>query len=265
LLLTLTHRHERGEALFKLSRAHNRAVRRLRRSYTWKTLQKGGLAGTITGYEATHGEGSGWHWHSHLLMLLKPEQAADLEGLRRELSAAWRAALEAEGLDATDSAGCHLAGGGAAHRYVAGGEWAPAWEAVGGPNKKGRKDNRSAPELLVAATEGDARAAALFREFGLSTRRLNAVVWSPELRDKLGMGKESSDEELASVEPEPAQEPPEVVALLPIPSWRAVCARRARGALLDAVGAEGWSGAASICKRLGLPPPLRPPLRPPDG
>lgn len=216
------------------------------------------MAGTIAGAEATHGESASWHWHAHWLLLVTAEQARDLGGLRRRLSDEWRASLEAEGREATDAVGCHLANGTAAHRYVGADEWGAAWEAVGAAAKEGRGGNRSVPELLADAAEGDVRAAELFREWALATKGRRAVVWSHKLRARLGLDAEASDTDLAEAEKEGAR----VVALLPVESWRVVCRKHARGVLLDAVAVAGWHSAACVCALLGLPPPLEPSSRP---
>ena len=110
------------------------------------------------------------------------------------------------------------------------GKWTIEREMTKAPAKvaKGEK-GRSPMQLLADYTAGDKKAGELFKEYAAAFKGRNQLVWSRGLRDRLGLGKEETDEEVAKREDEAAH----LLAEVTMPQWRVVLANDARGELLE--------------------------------
>lgn len=201
VMLTLTARHGRATVLPDFLEAMKVAGRRLRQSRKWRSL---GLVGSVAAQEVTHG-GNGWHVHGHWLLVLPCGADAALqavEGLRAE----WLRSLGKAGMTGGDAA-FQVQSASAAGEYV--GKFGAAEEVALGHVKKGRGGSRTPWQLLADARDGDAQAAALFRDYSLSFKGRRQLVWSPRLKDRAGIN-DVADDEL----------PGEVVAETVVRAWR---------------------------------------------
>lgn len=205
VLMTLTARHGRRDALADLLDRMKRAWRRMKQRRDWKRFKADYSGLTITATEVTHGNCHGWHPHFHILVMVsgvdsEGEAVSAVEALRP----AWMSAMAAEGLDGNGAA-FDVRGAGAAGDYVA--KWGAAEELSFGDAKEARKGNRTPLQLLDAATDGDAEARRLWAVYAAAFKGRNQLVWSPGLKAACGIGEvedgEAAEDELAD-EPQEA-------------------------------------------------------------
>ena len=205
VLMTLTARHGRRDALADLLDRMKRAWRRMKQRRDWKAFRAAYSGLTITATEVTHGNRHGWHPHFHILVMVSGVDAeAEAVDAVEALRPAWMSAMAAEGLDGNGAA-FDIRGAGAAGDYVA--KWGAAEELSFGDAKEARKGNRTPLQLLDAATDGDAEARRLWAVYAAAFKGRNQLVWSPGLKAACGIGEvedgEAADDELAE-EPQEA-------------------------------------------------------------
>ena len=205
VLMTLTARHGRRDALADLLDRMKRAWRRMKQRRDWKRFKADYSGLTITATEVTHGRRHGWHPHFHIIVILTGvESEAASVALVEALRPAWMSAMAAEGLDGNGAA-FDVRGAGAAGDYVA--KWGAAEELSFGDAKAARKGNRTPLQLLDAAADGDAEARRLWAVYAAAFKGRNQLVWSPGLKAACGLGEvgdgEAAEDELAD-EPQEA-------------------------------------------------------------
>ena len=253
VMVTLTARHGREDALAPLLDGMKRAKQRLGQRREWRALD---MVGSVTATEVTHGA-AGWHPHFHVLLLLRAESEAEAVEAAEALCAPWLACLRGVGLDGL-GVGFSAQGAAAAGEYV--GKWARGEELALHGRKAGRRGGRAPMQLLADATDaGDAEAARLWREFVAAFRARRQLVWSRGL--KAWAGIDDMPDEAA------AEEPPERVAVAYIRpedwrgghGWRG--ARWRRGRVLTAAEDGGAAAVAVVVADGGTDPP---PECPPD-
>lgn len=205
-LVTLTARHARGDELRGLWNRLSGAWKRVTSGRAWAELRAVGAPQFVRGADLTYGEGAGWHPHLHVLLLL-PAAHGDGEVVAAWLLERWRAALEAEGLEALpqglDARRADSPEAAAAYAVKP----AAVYEAgaLALKRSKGEGSGRTPFELLQAAVAGDRRAVALWREYVAATKGVRQTTTSRGL--KLSEAEELVDADEAAGEGE-------VVALL---------------------------------------------------
>jgi len=238
VLMTLTARHGRRDALADLLDRMKRACRRMKQRRDWKRFKADHSGLTITATEVTHGR-HGWHPHFHIIVILTGvESEAASVALVEALRPAWMSAMAAEGLDGNGAA-FDVRGAGAAGDYVA--KWGAAEELSFGDAKAARKGNRTPLQLLDAATDGDAEARRLWAVYAAAFKGRNQLVWSPGLKAACGLGEVEDGEAAAD---ELADEPQEAFRI-DGDDWR-YRGRYRRGQILTATergGAEAGKAA----------------------
>jgi len=250
-LATFTFRHHRGDKLQDIIKAFQAAMRKLTGSGPYRRLLKAaGCVGSVRALEVTHGE-NGWHPHVHMLIFARP---GELEALR-EIEALWLRALRKQGLDGVVDHAFDVRGGNDAARYVAKyghephkvSEWSAAAEVTKGQQKRARLKGRTPFGLLLDALEGDREAARLFVEYAEVFHGRRQLYWSPGLRERLGLGAEASDAELAEAVVEPDDE---LVAEVSLEDWGAVLRHNARWELLRVAELYGRDGVERFLARI---------------
>lgn len=215
LMLTLTVRHGMGDDLRELRQGVADAWRLMRAGKarkTWDALV--GLVGMVRALEVTHGEEHGWHPHLHVLVFVSDVQAAldSVPSLRVQWQSAVRRALgEAQVPD--DEHGltlvpCHRAD------YVS----KLGLEVAFAASKSGRGGNRGPWQIARDLAEHrKVRDVELWRDYTRGMKGARQLTWTRGLRERLGLGEERTDEELAE------EELPAVpVALLDGGTWAAL-------------------------------------------
>lgn len=231
LFVTLTMRHQRGEALGQLLDVLYAAWRRVQQQRGWRTLRDDGLSGFVRSLEITYGR-AGWHPHLHLLLFLDgPTGPTERDQLHDWLTRAWLSTLERMGRSA-------LAGVGVDVQRVT--DDAGAWERIAGYTVKGEavhlevargdlkrgRGSLSPMQLLDVAGNGEAWAIRAWQEYEDATAGRRAIEWSRGLRDRLGIGAERADADIVDDAVADAVDVvhTETVAVLTPLEWRAIVA-----------------------------------------
>ncbi len=227
VLITYTARHHKRTRLAEQLEAMTKAYEALWRGEPAKRIkEKFDILGTIRALECTWAELNGHHPHMHALLFVpvdldctpKASESAP-DGFYEKIRDRWlRMAkkqdltMNGHGFDLTDS-------GVAVAQYVTKiSKWTEADELTRWTMKGGKRNGRGDLEQPVRAVDqhcspwqlleyaglGDAKAAAAFREYATVFYGRRQLVWSDGLRDKLGMTKEQTDEELVVEESQEA-------------------------------------------------------------
>lgn len=227
MLVTLTLRHGVGDDLETLLDGLKLADRNGQKSYGYKRLvgyrrtvnkvrvsvpSEVAYVGRISATELTYGK-NGWHPHLHQLWFFDRRLGADeVERIRADLFAAWRAACMKVGLPAPlefskggRALGVDVRRAMSAEEYLTKfaheRQWAPEREMASQHTKKAR-GGRTAFQLLADYAQGDREAGALFRTFAGATLGRHQLQWSRGLLERLReLGYDdvlASDEELAA-------------------------------------------------------------------
>lgn len=200
--------------------------------YALKTLVPG-YVGQIRALEVTHGA-NGWHPHLHVLLILDRKLSEEeVKALQDRLYARWSARIRKAGLGRPNRHALSLQDGSAADAYVAkwgkDPRWSAAEEVTKQVSKRGRSGGRTPFALLEDSLSGDAQAGELFREFVQAFKGRQQFVWSPGLRDRLGLAVERTDEEEAAA----VDALDELLARISDEDWANVRAHDLRGELLE--------------------------------
>lgn len=208
VLVTFTLAHDRGDRLAELVDFLNDGLRRARSGAPWGRLRRRfGLVGSVSALEVTWGQAAGWHPHRHLLMFstLRAD-GIDAEDLRARLTDRFGRMVARRGRYVSAIYGVDVRlGDGAVGNYLAKERWGLGAEVTKAGVKKARS-GYSPWELLECYSKGAAWAGRLFVEYAAAMRGRSQLRWSAGLRDRLGVGVEVSDQELAEEEREPAIE-----------------------------------------------------------
>lgn len=202
LLVTYTIRHQAQDDLARSVDGLIEALRSVRSTRRGRELVlRWGVVGAVRALEVTHGRRNGWHPHVHQLLFLEGP-VADPEALAVELRQLWANALHLKGLREVNDHGIDVkAATMSVAEYVAkfGRErtWGLDRELAKSCVKRGREGNLSPAGLLSLAAEGDRDAGRLWQEYARVFKGRRQMTWSRGLRDRLGLGIEETDEELA--------------------------------------------------------------------
>jgi Replication protein len=274
LLVTLTMRHNLRQALLALLNGLGEAWSSARKA---GKLQRAVLAGVdwVRRVEVTYGR-NGWHVHIHALLFV--EAGTDPEPIGAAMFAGWRARLVSQGFEApSDERGMKikrldLSDAGAAVAAYLGQDVTDRKRAaheLASSAKVARAGNRTPMQVLRDCERfGEAGDFDVWAEWEAASKGRKAITWSKGARDRLVLGVEKTDEELA----QETDRGGEIVALIDPDAWREIVKRpklvshilqrvetevylvdadlfEAVSSLLDR---EGFAGA--VCR----PPPLSP-------
>jgi hypothetical protein len=241
LLLTYTFSHGPLDTLSGSLKRFLRAQKSMSESRSYKRLMAlYGAVGTIKALECSVGF-NGWHPHRHVLLILDaPLSALEVVALEAAVYVLWSAAAGKSGLGMDRRHGLTVQSTwGAVGDYVA--KWGIAAELT--KPKMGRGAHLSPFQLLgLVADTGEAAALSLFREYAREFKGRRQLVWSDGLRDRLGVGPEKSDAEVA----EEVTAEAVLLATLDYEHWQAVIhfdrAEHTRARLLTFAGAGDLIG-----------------------
>lgn len=250
-MITLTYPHSIDLSLEVSLDKFYKARSKLAESQAFKRIMREVTAlGRVFSTEVTVGQ-NGWHPHLHMLVLCEmktDEILVRLESLRDY----WANFVRKVGLGEINEHGFNVVNGDYAAEYVAkyGHEpdafaWGAAHELAKSASKVARGDNVSPFGLLEllserAALEIGTRTlepediAALFLEYAVRFQGRQQLVWSPGLREKLGLEAERPDELIA--EEEAARE---IVGTLNLAEWQHILRLNGRGPVLALVKKHG--------------------------
>jgi len=231
-LLTFTFPHEADEQLDVLQAKFDKARQRFQNSHIWKDWKKRReCIGVVNSLEFTVSTENGWHPHVHMLAFADRQafdesqpvndqgdlDSAMIEDLRRK----WCEVLFKVGLgDHTklndmlahalnvrggEKAAEYIAKFGRDEKWGASSEIARSHAKIGAAGEKWGVMHFTPFQLLLWAEEGDAWAVHRFREYADATEGKRALVWSPKLKDALGVADVDEDEWISQDEPAPEQ------------------------------------------------------------
>lgn len=198
LLVTFTFSHHKGERLADLREAFSAALERMRSGRRWHGIRsRYGLVGFVRGQEVTYSDRNGWHPHCHELVVCSGD--VDVSELRKDVEAAYLAALAKFGLSARDGIGVDVREADAdITKYVAKFGRPPRWDAAkevaNGRRKSGRK-GETPWQLLARAADGDVEARSLFIEYAQAYRGVRQLYVSRGLVEVLKLGSTFADVE----------------------------------------------------------------------
>ncbi|MNG10381.1 hypothetical protein D3C84_938450 [compost metagenome] len=123
--------------------------------------------------------------------------------------------------------------------------WGVDRELAKASTKEGRAKGQHPFGLLATAAEGGKQAGAKFLEFIVAMKGKRQLVWSPGLKNRVGL-QEQSDEELAD------EIPTMPVCLFDAGHWHRVLLKRKRAQLLQAAERGGAPAVHAFLERLRL-------------
>lgn len=206
----ITVRHHAGQPLAGLLEALTYGIARIARDKTVGSLRDAmGYIGRIQALEVTIGR-NGWHPHRHPLPIFeRPVSQGALIELHLAEFRAFSRGVEKRGFEAPSILAnvmmpVDLSTGDTLGDYFAKSEYSiagAAWEAASSSTKKGRNGSRTPWQLLDSVRlTGDADDLDLWNEYELALRGKRALTFSRGLRDRLGIGAEATDEQIAEAE-----------------------------------------------------------------
>ena len=249
VMVSLTFRHAHGDDLAQQLDALKASKQRWARHRAFADY-RASLVGSVTATEVTGGGQHGWHPHFHQIMIVKADTEKEAIAKTEALRDAWMASLRAEGLDGNEAA-FHVQGAAQAGQYIA--KWGAAEELVLSGKKSGRS-GRAPFELLAAFADGDAKAGALFAEYGRVFKGRRQLVWSPGLKKLAGID-EVTDEQAAeeAVRLADAAKEDAVLRNFTPGEWKKI--RPQRGAVLKFAELAGAAGVDAVERANALPYP----------
>lgn len=245
VLLTLTFSHHQGDSLEANLGAMIAAYNHMNSGRFAKDIKaRYDIKGYIRAVEVTHSDVNGWHPHMHVLVFLSA--GADIQAYGEEMGARWEYVASKRGLSMNghgfrmDSADSKIAEyiakfgrePGEKTRQAWEGDWNEASELTQWYRKRGAEGHYTPFDLLRFAGEGDEKAAALFQEYARVFKGRHQLDWTPGLREKLGVGQEKSDEEVAAEHELDKQE----FGMISRSAWRVIVQRFARAHVLNKMG-----------------------------
>lgn len=251
LLVTFTLQHSREDSLPTVFEALTKARRLLVGGRAAKDFnERYRIVGMVRSLELTFGA-NGWHPHLHVLMFAESE--IPIIPFERELKERWGRCVSAVGSYASWQHGCDVRFSDAdIAAYVAkwGKEpaWTPAHELTKAVNKLGKRNGRTPMQLLSDYLDGDQRAGLLWLQYAVVLKGQRQLVWTPGLRERLKLGQEKTDEELAVEQEEIAV----VLSSLSVGAWRVVIANDARGELLEIAHSGDPAKVTAFLTQLGI-------------
>lgn len=228
LLMTATVPHGLGDDVNQILEAMMKAWRSTTDNRAGKEMRKLlGFVGTVRALEVTDGE-NGFHPHFHVLIFAKPDFT--VSSFQTGFYPLWRDACVKAGLPApSEKHGLKVDDGSWAAKYAS--KWGLEDEITKGHLKtaKGLKGMTPWDMLREVLKNGCERSKGRFMVYAHAFKGRRQLYWSNGLRELLGLSKEATDEELATMQEEKAVE----LAELTLEQWRAVLATRSEAAILD--------------------------------
>nr|WP_269767619.1 hypothetical protein [Acidipropionibacterium acidipropionici] len=206
---TFTVRHRATDSLPDVWNAVQKGWNAVTSGRAWRRdCELFGIAGWVRVVEVTHGA-NGWHVHVHALFFA--DGRAPMEAAHGLMAGRWARGVERAGLVALDLAqemhevggdGGEMAGYFTKSIYTGGRTSARslALEMTASQWKESRQDSKGVWDLLAAAVAGDRRSLELWREWEAGSHGRRQISWAKGTRELLGLGRESTDEEITAEE-----------------------------------------------------------------
>lgn len=247
MLLTLTVPHTWEDRAFEVADNLLEAFRLFGQGrYRWTDMLPG-YVGSVRALEVTHGA-NGWHPHLHVLVFTTaPVGEVDRKSLEDRLFSRWDVVTQRVGFNPVNrSHGLRLDDGSEAGSYAT--KWGFAEELTKSSLKVGRREGSRTPwELLADFTlNADRQAGQLFREFAAAFKGKSQLHWSRGLRNRLGLGVEKTDEQLAS---ETVESEDVLAARIGPADWSLIRRHELRGLVLELLRSSAWSSVQLLLEQ----------------
>jgi hypothetical protein len=253
VMVTVTLQHHRGDKLHVLLDALNDALRKLKAGRWWQKFEKRyGVVAHVSSLEIRFSQKTGWHPHKHILLFLDVQaDELNIQAMKEELSERYTALLARSGRYASEFHSIDVSiGNEAAGSYIA--KWGLCDELVKANLKESRFENDSFSPFQLAdlAGIGIKWAERAFIEYARVTYRKKQITWAHHSRQKLGIGSDKSDEQLAQETEMPDDE---LIVSLSREEWAQVLRHGVIAELLDVAEAGGAPEVLAFIA--GLSPP----------
>lgn len=261
IFATFTMRHHRGQSLADLWDKLSKAWHAVTAGKQWqRDCARWGVAGFVKVVEVTYGE-HGWHAHVHALVLLldgAPHSRRDVEHLQARMFGRWSRALVRMGLEAPLSIAqdAHLVTGpadaglaeyftksvDAVHRI--------GLELTASQSKRVRSSLGTRSTWYLLDEVVDMGVLDGWHEWEAASKGRRQIAWSKGLRERLGLRREHSDEEIAAEEIGSSSDD---LVMITAAGWETLCRCPANlGRLLDVVQAGGLDAAVEFLGEHGV-------------
>lgn len=254
---TFTMSHHKGQRLSYLWGSLSTAWNKVTGGKAWITdKERFGVEGWCRVVEVTDGP-NGWHVHVHALLFLV-SASLDVESLHRRMFARWSRALVRAGLAEPSLIGqdAHLVNGpgdaalAAYFTKAVDGAHRIGLELTQSQTKKARRRHSTVPTWGLLDEVEETGDLTRWEEWELGSKGRRQISWSKGLRERLGLRREESDEELAAEEVGTSADN---VMLITAFGWNQLCTVPADlGRLLDVTSTEGLEGARAFLDARGV-------------
>lgn len=251
LLVTLTLQHTTADPLKEVLHALNSARRLFVSGRKAKELSETyGMVGMVRALEITHGV-NGWHPHLHILYFHNIE--VPIIPFEADMKARWRDCVEARGRYASWANGCDVRYSDAdiaayLAKYGKDPKWTVSHEIAKSVSKTSRKGGRTPLQLLQDYQNGDSASGRLWLQYAVNLKGCRQLFWSAGLRDRLGLGEDKTDQEIAEEKEEIAV----ILASLSAGAWRVIVANDARGEVLEIASTGDADKLQAFLSSLGV-------------
>lgn len=252
-MVTFTIQHKQFEKLAELYEGLNKSYRDMKEGRWWHDIESSyGLTASIRGAEVTWGSRSGWHPHYHTLFFFnRRAENIDQESFTDQITQRFVQIANRNGYYVSPEFGVKVSWDQSqASAYPA--KWGLDYELTKMPSKVAKSGDRFTPyQLLIQYALGGKYATVyrdMFIEYAQTMKGKKQLVWSKGAREKLGLGAEPTDQELAEGQDEIAV----LFAQLRNDQWKKVLQQGIRGTLLEVAGRGNYQELKTYLESLGI-------------
>lgn len=253
-MVTFTLQHKMFERLEELYGGLSKSYREMKEGDWWRDIESGyGLTASIRGAEVTWGTKTGWHPHYHTLFFFnRRAENIDQESFTDQITQRFVQIANRNGYYVSPEFGVKVSWEQSqVSAYPA--KWGLDYELTKLPSKVAKSGDRFTPyQLLIQYALGGKNVAPVYRdmfiEYANTMKGKKQLVWSKGAREKLGLGAEPTDQELAEGQDEIAV----LFAQLRNDQWKKVLQQGIRGTLLEVAGRGNYQELKIYLQSLGI-------------
>jgi hypothetical protein len=234
-MVTFTIQHKLFETLGELYGGLSMSYSDLKEGGWWRDIESDyGLTASIRGAEDTWGSRSGWHPHFHTLFFFdRRAENIDQESFTNQITQRFAQIANRNGYYVSPEFGVHVSWDQSkASSYPA--KWGLDYELTKLPSKVAKSGDRFTPYQLLIQYALGGKNADVFRhrfiEHAQTMKGKKQLIWSKGAREKLGLGAEPTDQEIAESEVDAVQI---ILAKIRDDHWKKVLRRDVLGELLE--------------------------------
>lgn len=252
-MVTFTIQHKIFHRLDELYEGLRKSYSEMKEGRWWQDIESGyGLTASIRGAEVTWGSRSGWHPHYHTLFFFnRRAESIDQESFTDQITQRFVQIANRNGYYVSPEFGVKVSWDQSqASAYPA--KWGLDYELTKMPSKVAKSGDRFTPYQLLIQYALGGKYATVFRdkfiEYAQTMKGKKQLLWSKGAREKLGLGAEPTDQELAEGQDEIAV----LFAQLRNDQWKKVLQQGIRGTLLEVAGRGNYQELKIYLESLGI-------------